>query len=148
MGLDWETMTREYFSKYWLFLGIIGVLYLPVIFGIKYFMKHREPFDLKYILAFWNFGLAIFSLTGFLALIPFSLRILLTQTPLKTVCDYSVYLHNEAIWVFYFNNSKVFEFIDTIFVVLRKKPLIFFTLLSPYCDFYLLLVWYSISSTN
>jgi len=125
MELDWEALTREYFSKYWLFLGIIGALYLPVIFGIKYFMKHREPFDFKYILALWNFGLAIFSLTGFLSLLPFSFRILLTQTPLKNVCDYSVYLHSEAIWVFYFNNSKVVEFVDTIFVVLRKKPLIF-----------------------
>jgi len=125
MAFDWEGIAMDFYNRHIIFFITCGVLYLPVVFGIKYVMRNREPFDLKHLLAFWNFGLALFSLVGMVSMFTHSFRILLTQTPLQNVCDSRIYSHDDATWVFYFNVSKAVEFVDTLFIVMRKKPLIF-----------------------
>ncbi|CAG7821606.1 unnamed protein product [Allacma fusca] len=54
--------TIHWFHKYRIIMLIIIVLYLlSVYFGQKW-MKNRPPFKLTFLLFFWNFGLALFSI--------------------------------------------------------------------------------------
>jgi len=43
----------------------------------------------------------------------------------ELICDQNCSAYTTYRWIYYFNFSKVFEFLDTAFIVLRKKPLIF-----------------------
>jgi len=119
-------------SKQWLlehegFLVKSVIFYIGSIFMIKFLMRDRKPFDLERPLIMWNAFLATFSLLGFLYVFP---------SFLKTIRDHGItrtYTHiNEAhknplagYWSFLWCASKIPEFVDTYFIVLRKKPLMF-----------------------
>ncbi|KAE9550096.1 hypothetical protein FO519_006688 [Halicephalobus sp. NKZ332] len=88
-------------------------------------MEERKPFVLQKPLFFWNAGLAIFSITG---LIRFSEDFLHTwySNGLKYSLCHSCNPNDvAAFWSLLFAFSKVVELGDTMFIVLRKKPLIF-----------------------
>ena len=51
-------------------------LYVFSIFGIKYVMKDRKPFDLQQPLILWNIILAVFSILGFLFVTPTFLKVI------------------------------------------------------------------------
>jgi len=99
------------------------VLYIVVIFGGRRLMKNREAFDLSTLLGFWNVGLALFSITGSIYVIPPILHNLLQNGMTADMCDLTSEMANP--WVFYFCLSKIPELLDTVFIVLRKRPLIF-----------------------
>lgn len=109
-------------------------------------MKNREPFDLRWLLVPWNAALTIFSATGFYYTWPVLMENLFSKPLTSVLCDPACYSNHVARWVFFFNVSKFFvrispilsfmlytaanpfdfqEFGDTLFIVLRKKPLIF-----------------------
>merc|ERR1719223_1435003 len=104
----------------------IGLYLAWCYFGTK-FMKNREAFDLRYVLALWNLFLATFSTWGAMKTVPHILYIIATKDFDRTVCD------TASTWggpgtglaVQLFILSKIPELIDTVFIVLRKKPLIF-----------------------
>jgi hypothetical protein len=49
-----------------------------------------------------------------------------THLPAKTlICSSWCFGIYGAEWLFFFNVSKLFEFVDTVFIVLRKRPLMF-----------------------
>eukprot|EP00742_Colponemidia_sp_Colp-10_P001462 GILJ01001572.1.p1 GENE.GILJ01001572.1~~GILJ01001572.1.p1 ORF type:complete len:298 (+),score=23.06 GILJ01001572.1:90-983(+) len=105
-----------------------AAIYVVIMFGLKYLMRERKPFDLKVPLAAWNLLLAVFSGIGTLRTVPHLLYYLynhgfeFTQTYTATT-----YYGSGAcgFWVALFIYSKYFELIDTLFIVLRKRPLIF-----------------------
>lgn len=99
------------------------LLYVVFIFGTKYLMKKREPFDLTILLGFWNVGLALFSITGAIYVLPPIIQNALEKGMSADMCDLTSELANP--WVFYFCLSKIPELLDTVFIVLRKRPLIF-----------------------
>ena len=80
---------------------------------------------LKLPLVLWNFGLAFFSMWGAYHLVPHVLQRLESRTYVEAICDESCYNHPVAMVVLYFNISKMPEFVDTIFLRLRKRPVIF-----------------------
>lgn len=88
-------------------------------------MKNRQPFDLRTLMGIWNFALAIFSFLGAFYTVPELVKTVFTDSFLSSVCDANCFNKPVAKWIFWFNISKIFEFGDTIFIVLRKKPLIF-----------------------
>ena len=104
-----------------------ATMYVLLVFlGIQW-MKKREPFKLQQPLQLWNLGLAIFSLCGVLSVFPH-----LVHGAYKQGLFYSVCLANGTnrnphvgLWCYIFVISKIFEFIDTAFLVLRKKPVNF-----------------------
>jgi len=48
----------------------IACAYLIVIFGLQIFMKHREPMRMKKLLVVWNAMLSMFSISGFIRMLP------------------------------------------------------------------------------
>lgn len=91
-------------------------------------MKKREAFDLKWPLAYWNLLLAVFSLIGAIRVVPHLIYLTATQGLGVVACGAPEPLYGNAavgFWVQAFILSKLFELIDTVFIVLRKKPLNF-----------------------
>jgi elongation of very long chain fatty acids protein 6 len=104
----------------------VCTLYVLTIFGIRWAMRNRQPFNLQVPLNAWNLFLAVFSIMGSLKLTPEFFSVLYNQGFQASYCkafDYTEGLN--GYWVWLFITSKMFELVDTIFIVLRKRPLLF-----------------------
>eukprot|EP00386_Alphamonas_edax_P006159 GDKI01020030.1.p1 GENE.GDKI01020030.1~~GDKI01020030.1.p1 ORF type:complete len:294 (-),score=75.59 GDKI01020030.1:104-985(-) len=126
----WDsTILREWMENNWAF-PIVGVLlYILLITAGPRVMKERQPFDLKYPLAVWNFGLSLFSFFCVFRTVPHLFFVVLPNYTLKeTLCLHPSITYSEGacgFWVQMFILSKLPELIDTLFIVVRKKPLLF-----------------------
>ncbi|PAV56984.1 hypothetical protein WR25_08132 [Diploscapter pachys] len=101
-------------------------MYLIVIFGIRYIMRNREPFSLFIPLNIWNFLMAGFSIIVLLNVFPELYFKIIKHGYTNSFCyRYESYKGESGYWIWMFMVSRLFEFIDTIFIVLRKRPLIF-----------------------
>ena len=67
---DWEKQSIAVYDKYAILFGMIAMMYLPTVFGLKQYMENRKPYNLQVPLVCWNFGLAIFSLYGAIVTMP------------------------------------------------------------------------------
>jgi hypothetical protein len=116
----WWTVSSAYMNENHSVLFTIIAAYVVVIFGGQRLMKDRAPFGLRLPLALWSAALSVFS--GIAAWkIYWSF-----QTPLvwtDELCSYDTEQRSE--WFYLFVLSKVPELLDTVFIVARKKPLIF-----------------------
>lgn len=103
------------------------IIYAILIFGGKYYMSSRPKFDLKGPLALWSGLLAVFSIIGFCRTAPEMFSTLRHHGFYHSICIPSHLLqdHVSGYWTWVFVLSKILEFGDTIFIVLRKQPLIF-----------------------
>jgi hypothetical protein len=104
------------------------VLYLLFCYFGQIYMKSREPFNLLGPLAVWNLSLSVFSAWGAMRCIPHVFFLLSEMTFEQSVCapaylNYGGGACGFAVQMFCL--SKLPELIDTVFIVLRKKPLIF-----------------------
>eukprot|EP00669_Euglena_mutabilis_P006694 TRINITY_DN220_c0_g1_i1.p1 TRINITY_DN220_c0_g1~~TRINITY_DN220_c0_g1_i1.p1 ORF type:complete len:262 (-),score=92.92 TRINITY_DN220_c0_g1_i1:389-1174(-) len=104
------------------------VLYLALCYFGPKLMENHKPFGLRGPLVLWNFGLSLFSIIGAYRTVP-HLLYLLAYTPFRdTICTDPVANWGTGatgIWVQMFILSKIPELGDTVFIVLKKKPLIF-----------------------
>lgn len=118
------------YNNVWIpFLAV--AVYLAFCFWGPRLMRDRKPFDLKPALSAWNMCLSLVSAMGALRvgshllylLSPwggYSFRDTICEPPEATYADNAT-----GLWCVVFTVSKLFELMDTVFVVLRKKPLIF-----------------------
>jgi len=107
---------------------IAVVLYLLFCYYGQIYMKDRKPFDLSSSLAYWNLFLSLFSAYGVVRTVPHLLHRIATVSFEDTVCEsvYSAYGGGACgLAVVLFILSKLPELVDSVFIVLRKKPLIF-----------------------
>lgn len=111
----------------WFPVGIC-VAYLAMCYFGRMAMAKRKPYDLKTPLILWNFGLAIFSIIGALRVVPHIIHTLHVEgykftiiAPGREWCGGGAI----GLWAQLFVISKVPELGDTVFIILRKKPLIF-----------------------
>jgi GNS1/SUR4 family len=125
----WTSFSVGVFEQFRWYFAAAAILYIPCVFGGIKLMQSREPFEMKRLLTVWNFIMASYSAWGsvvtMLPVIVFAATRM--QHPLDLVCDFWCYqqpLVNQ-LTVFSFLVSKLFEFIDTVFLVLRKRPVIF-----------------------
>ena len=95
--------------------------YIPTVLTIKSIMKTRSPFDLSGILMLWNFFMSMMSWTGFFVLFPY----LCNQSFINSFSSLEYSSGTTGLVIFLFNLSKILEFTDTVFIVLRKKKLTF-----------------------
>jgi elongation of very long chain fatty acids protein 6 len=120
--------SMKYFSDNWKIpLFSVNVYVFLVFYGPK-LMKNAKPFGLQRELALWNLLLAVFSILGAYYTVPELYHNLQTQTFYDTVCQNSTRTWGAGttgFWMMLFCASKIPELIDTLFIVLRKKPLIF-----------------------
>eukprot|EP00956_Cyclotella_meneghiniana_P004148 scaffold5102_cov76-Cyclotella_meneghiniana.AAC.2 len=104
------------------------VLYVVLIFAGRQIMKNKPAWSWRRTLALWNCGLSLFSWIGALRTAP-QLYYNLTHYPLRdNLCDDPAALYGSGstgLWVQLFILSKFPELLDTFFIVIHKKPLIF-----------------------
>ncbi|KAJ1375089.1 Elongation of very long chain fatty acids protein 6 [Parelaphostrongylus tenuis] len=122
---DYEK-AKEYTRSVEIPAFFISMAYVIAIFSIQAIMKNFKPFQLTSLLNFWNAWLAIFSIMGAL-MTGYGLSYEIYHRGLVSsythIGDY--FTGYSGYWTFLFTMSKIAEFGDTIFIVLRKKPLIF-----------------------
>jgi elongation of very long chain fatty acids protein 6 len=102
--------------------------YLAMVFWGQHYMKDRAAFNLKPLFIAWNFLLATFSIVGATIVVPGFLYWLQKEGLRFTVCEDSREWWNYGpvgVWMMLFCLSKVPELVDTAFLVLQKKPVIF-----------------------
>ncbi|ORC86302.1 putative fatty acid elongase [Trypanosoma theileri] len=105
------------------------VLYILLVFVVpEHVMKNRNPLNLRIPFILWNLSLCIFSILGAIPSLRLMLFLLKDRGFYQSTCtfDYKVTYNGEyAFWIFYFILSKIPEMMDTVFLVLQKKPVIF-----------------------
>jgi len=104
---------------------LVGIaVYLVVIFGLHRWMKNRSPFEFNYLLAAHNFLLCFISLVMAIGFSGRVISVLYNYGFYHLYCGiYSPEDEKFSLWSNLFYISKYYELVDTIFVVLRKKPL-------------------------
>jgi len=107
---------------------VIVTMYMAICYFGSKIMKERKALDLRIPLAIWNAFLCTFSFIGMFRTVPYLLGAILSKSFEKTCCDRAPETWGQGpvgLWVMLFIFSKVPELMDTVFIVLRKKPLIF-----------------------
>jgi len=119
--------TRQWLAERWHLAVLYTAIYLTIIFAGKSYMQTKQPLQLRKALIFWNGALAIFSIFGTLRIMPEFLGTLTRDGFRNSYCRISDYYYEgvNGFWVYLFHLSKLFELGDTIFLVLRKRPVIF-----------------------
>jgi len=87
-----------------------------------------RPLNIKYYVAFWNFLLALFSIIGSFYCVPVIWKKVMDDGFLSSVCSDDIRFMIEGkggLMLTLFIYSKFFELIDTVFLVLKKKEVIF-----------------------
>ncbi|NWI18136.1 ELOV6 protein, partial [Crypturellus soui] len=103
-----------------------SVAYLILIFGVQHVMKERTGYKLRTPLVLWSLSLALFSAIGAYRCWKHMAFVASTEGFRRLVCDQTFYVHQMTkLWAYLFMLSKVVELGDTVFIVLRKKRLIF-----------------------
>uniref|UniRef100_A0A0M3IUK0 Elongation of very long chain fatty acids protein n=1 Tax=Ascaris lumbricoides TaxID=6252 RepID=A0A0M3IUK0_ASCLU len=114
-----------FLQRYWYHSITISVVYFIIIKLIQRFMRDREAFVLKRPLVIWNASLAIFSAIGFIRFGEDLVYSVFNLGMYRSVC-YTVHPKGvAAFWALLFALSKIVELGDTLFIVLRKRKLIF-----------------------
>uniref|UniRef100_A0AC34QJZ5 Elongation of very long chain fatty acids protein n=2 Tax=Panagrolaimus sp. JU765 TaxID=591449 RepID=A0AC34QJZ5_9BILA len=104
----------------------MSMLYVVVVFGLKFFMRKRQPFDLFIPLNIWNFLLSVFSIMGTIKLSSEFIGTLSNKGFVSSYCKIHDFTSGDnGFWVYLFILSKLVELVDTVFLVLRKRPLMF-----------------------
>jgi len=103
----------------------LSAIYVILIFSGQQWMRNRPPFKLQIPLLLWNSVLSVFSIAGASRTVPELYSGLVNYGWTYTVCDPSFYRGQTGFWAFVFIMSKTYELGDTLFIVLRRQPLIF-----------------------
>ncbi len=162
-----DNIFKFMYEDYYKIPAISSVFYLLLIFNIL--PNINLQFNLKHGFAMWNLFLSIFSLIGFIPCIYYVISTMYNEGIHYILCnDYTtigdinrvVFYNNineyiiigdtcvgfTGFMVILFIWSKIFEFIDTFFLALMKKPIIF---LHWYHHIYtLIFCWYSYINTT
>ncbi|KEP64325.1 UNVERIFIED_CONTAM: GNS1/SUR4 family protein [Hammondia hammondi] len=95
-------------------------LYVPVVYGLQWYMRNRPAYKLKTACFVWNLALSLLSLLGFFIMLV-AQPVLLT----KAIFPETQFVPPVRAVICFFTLTKAIEFGDTIILCLRKKPLIF-----------------------
>ncbi|XP_055382331.1 elongation of very long chain fatty acids protein 4-like [Condylostylus longicornis] len=101
-------------------LGCIGFYYLIVLIGPN-LMKNRKPFQLKFLMISYNFLMCLLNLYIFLGIFLTTRKLNYSYVcqPYREIFSEEEIFLAKLTWWFYI--SKIIEFCDTFFFILRKK---------------------------
>lgn len=126
---DFDTPSqRQWMRENWQMAFYYVGFYMISIFAGQVYMQTRSRFELRHPLFIWNMFLATFSIWGTSRILPELLYVLKEYGFHYSVCiPGPSFLDNRVggFWNWMFTLSKVPELGDTVFIVLRKQPLIF-----------------------
>ena len=124
LDIDFEKHLK-WFEKHWYYSFYLSFVYIVfVYFGTK-LMKNRKPYELRKPLAVWNSILAVFSILGTFQCLPEFIEIIASKGIIESFCSISYLTDKRVIcWHILFCWSKLIEFGDTLFIILRKQRLI------------------------
>jgi elongation of very long chain fatty acids protein 6 len=108
-------------------LAAVGA-YLVMVFGGQYVMKNRDPIAAKPLFRLWNFLLAAFSIFGTYKVVPTFVAVVLSTPHSELLCGKPLdvfFTGDVGFWKLTFMLSKFPELIDTFWLVIQKKPVIF-----------------------
>ncbi|CAF1355234.1 unnamed protein product [Adineta ricciae] len=116
---------RTFMIQRWHNSFFYAIAYLLLIYAGQMYMKNKPRFELRLWLAAWSSLLAIFSIFGALRVLPELIFVIYRQGIKDSICNNSNAFGVVGFWTWAFCFSKLPELIDTVFIVLRKQPLIF-----------------------
>lgn len=118
--------TSAWATDFW-WIPVFSVpIYLLLVFQGKKWMENKEAYNLRSCLFVWNVVLALYSMLGAAVMVPPLLETVRTSGFQYSVCYTTI--HHVPIQSFFsmmFSASKIVEFGDTFFVIMRKTPLNF-----------------------
>ncbi|VBB27116.1 unnamed protein product [Acanthocheilonema viteae] len=117
--------STKWMQENWFHSITSSIAYVISIYIGQKLMESRKPFCLDNLLIAWNFGLALFSLLGVYRMTPELLWSVRENSFEYSICTASFAQGVTGFWTEMFALSKVAEFGDTVFIVLRKRPLLF-----------------------
>merc|ERR1711916_62562 len=128
-GINYSIGMSAIFVEYWFVFVGAAALYLPLVYLGQRYMKTREPVGgLKWILFTWNMFLSILSAYMFYRCFEngYALRVFRELPLMEAICrNRHSGLDEGATWTFnWMGYTKVLELVDTLFLVIRKKPVI------------------------
>jgi hypothetical protein len=118
----------QFVSTTWPILPLfLAAMYLLFVLLVPPMMEHHKPFYIKKQVAVWNFTLSLFSWCGMIRVVPHLLYVMWINSFEQTICMKVHYMDGGALglWSMLFVFSKVVELLDTVFLVLNKKKLVF-----------------------
>ncbi|KOB86436.1 hypothetical protein PFDG_02203 [Plasmodium falciparum Dd2] len=111
---------RELAIKYEKTILMISLLYIPCILLLQKIMKKRKEMDMKYLKILWNLSLSFLSCGGVLLITIYDKNILK-----YIIVEESEYSPETRAVITIFTLTKVVEYGDTLFLILKKKKLTF-----------------------
>lgn len=116
----------EWAFRNWKIPVVSCVIYLILVPLGKRLMADRPPYELRGVLTIWNVFLAVFSVLGAVATAPDLISYVKEGGFGYSVCFTEIH-HKSwlAFWSVLFCVSKIVEFGDTFFIIVRKTPLTF-----------------------
>ena len=117
----------EFMLQHWADSFVFSAIYIVLIFSGQFYMKNRTRFELRPYLALWSGMLAVFSILGTMRTVPELVWSLRNHGFEYSYCNNSYLAQGKvsSFWSAMFVLSKSVELGDTLFIVLRKQPLIF-----------------------
>jgi len=108
---------------------VVAILGYGIMIGVgKSYFKDRDPWSWRTALALWNLSLSVFSFVGFCRVAPGLAHNLYYYSLSENLCfdPEQMYGSDSTVgtWVQIFVFSKFPELIDTLFILVHKKPLI------------------------
>ena len=123
---EWSEQTfLQYMLSRWTDSFTYAAIYVVLVFVGQVYMKSRQRFDLRPVLAVWSGILAIFSIIGAIRTLPELVSSINNHSLQYSVCIPTYFKGVTAFWSFAFTVSKVYELGDTAFIILRKQKLLF-----------------------
>ncbi|KAF7640065.1 Elongation of very long chain fatty acids protein [Meloidogyne graminicola] len=126
---DYEISKKLINNNLYLFLIIILIYILLINLYQFFFLNKINIFknSINKILTFWNFSLAIFSLFGFIKLTPLIIKSIKEYGIINTYTQITSLQTNQisGYWIYIWVLSKLPELLDTLFIILKNKPIKF-----------------------
>lgn len=120
-GLEWMT------ERPLLPVLVCAIYVVCIVMGQQHFESHPR-WHWRYTMAGWNLALSLFSFMGMMRTAPQLVHNVKTLSLLQIMCDNPVAMFGSGstgLWIQLFVLSKFPELLDTFFIVIHKKPLIF-----------------------